>query len=63
MGGVTTLFNLSLCGGYKAMAHSLTQRERLLKKYRLRQQKDVSEWLVCLYNVSFFICVVTVTTM
>ena len=26
-------------------------------------QQDVSEWLVCLYNVSLFICVVTVTTM
>ena len=26
-------------------------------------QQDVSEWLVCLYNVSLFVCVVTVTTM
>ena len=26
-------------------------------------QQDVSEWLVCLNNVSLFICVVTVTTM
>ena len=26
-------------------------------------QKDVSEWLVWLNNVSLFICVVTVTTM
>ena len=26
-------------------------------------QKDVSEWLVCLNNVSLFVCVVTVTTM
>ena len=25
-------------------------------------QQDVSEWLVCLYNVSLFVCVVTVTT-
>ena len=29
----------------------------------LRLQQDVSEWLVCLNNVSLFICVVTVTTM
>ena len=27
----------------------------------LRLQQDVSEWLVCLNNVSLFICVVTVT--
>ena len=26
-------------------------------------QQDVSEWLVCLNNVSLFVCVVTVTTM
>ena len=26
-------------------------------------QQDVSEWLVCLYNVSLFVCVVTFTTM
>ena len=26
-------------------------------------QQDVSEWLVCLNNVSLFICVVTFTTM
>ena len=26
-------------------------------------QQDVSEWLVCLNNVSLFLCVVTVTTM
>ena len=26
-------------------------------------QQDVSEWLVCLHNVSLFLCVVTVTTM
>ena len=29
----------------------------------LRLQQDISEWLVCLNNVSLFICVVTVTTM
>ena len=29
----------------------------------LRLQQDVSEWLVCLNNVSLFVCVVTVTTM
>ena len=29
----------------------------------LRLQLDVSEWLVCLNNVSLFVCVVTVTTM
>ena len=29
----------------------------------LRLQQDVSEWLVCLYNVSLFLCVVTVATM
>ena len=26
----------------------------------LRLQQDVSEWLVCLNNVSLFVCVVTV---
>ena len=26
-------------------------------------QQDVSEWLVCLNNVSLFVCVVTVTAM
>ena len=26
-------------------------------------QQDILEWLVCLSNVSLFICVVTVTTM
>ena len=26
-------------------------------------QQDMSEWLVCLNNVSLFVCVVTVTTM
>ena len=26
-------------------------------------QQDVSEWLVCLNNISLFVCVVTVTTM
>ena len=25
-------------------------------------QQDISEWLVCLNNVSLFVCVVTVTT-
>ena len=29
----------------------------------LRLQQDVSEWSVCLDNVSMFVCVVTVTTM
>ena len=29
----------------------------------LRLQQDVSEWLVCLNNVSLFVCIVTVTTM
>ena len=29
----------------------------------LRLQQDVSEWLVCLNNVSLFVCVVTITTM
>ena len=29
----------------------------------LRLQLDISEWLVCLNNVSLFVCVVTVTTM
>ena len=29
----------------------------------LRLQQDVSEWLVCLNNVSLVVCVVTVTTM
>ena len=29
----------------------------------LRLQQDISEWLVCLNNVSLFVCVVTVTTM
>ena len=29
----------------------------------LRLQQDVSEWLVCLNNVSLFICVVTLITM
>ena len=29
----------------------------------LQWQRDVSEWLVCLNNVSLFVCVVTVTTM
>ena len=29
----------------------------------LQLQQDVSEWLVCLNNVSLFICVVTVTSM
>ena len=29
----------------------------------LQLQQDVSEWLVCLYNVSLFVCVVTYTTM
>ena len=28
----------------------------------LRLQQDVSEWLVCLNNVSLFVCVVTFTT-
>ena len=27
----------------------------------LRLQQDISEWLVCLNNVSLFVCVVTVT--
>ena len=31
--------------------------------HTLRLQQDVSEWLVCLNNVSLFVCVVTVTTM
>ena len=26
-------------------------------------QQDVSEWLLCLYNVSLFVCVVTFTAM
>ena len=29
----------------------------------LRLQQDVSEWSVCLNNVSLFVCVVTVTAM
>ena len=29
----------------------------------LRLQQDISEWLVCLNNVSLFVCVVTFTTM
>ena len=29
----------------------------------LRLQQEVLEWLVCLNNVSLFICVITVTTM
>ena len=29
----------------------------------LQLQQDISEWLVCLNNVSLFVCVVTVTTM
>ena len=29
----------------------------------LRLPQDISEWLVCLNNVSLFVCVVTVTTM
>ena len=29
----------------------------------LRLQQDVSEWLVCLNNVSLFVCVVTVNNM
>ena len=29
----------------------------------LRLQQDVSEWLVCLNNVSLLVCVVTFTTM
>ena len=29
----------------------------------LRLQQDVSEWLVCLNNVSLVVCVVTVTAM
>ena len=29
----------------------------------LRLQQDVSQWLVCLNNVSLFVCVVTVTAM
>ena len=29
----------------------------------LRLQQDVSEWLVCLNNVSVFVCVVKVTVM
>ena len=31
--------------------------------HTLQLQQDVSEWLVCLNNGSFFLCVVTVTTM
>ena len=29
----------------------------------LQLQQDISEWLVCLNNVSLFVCVVTFTTM
>ena len=32
-------------------------------RYGSRLQQDISEWLVCLNNVSLFVCVVTVTTM
>ena len=33
------------------------------KVQTLRLQQDFSEWLVCLNNVSLFVCVVTVTAM
>ena len=39
------------------------EEEAPIEIQTLQLQLDVSEWLVCLNNVSLFFCVVTVTTM
>ena len=39
------------------------EREAPEEEQALWQQQDVSEWLVCLNNVSLFVCIVTITTM
>ena len=48
---------------YQFDPESDPEREAPEEVQTLRLQQDISEWLVCLNNVSLFICVVTVTTM
>ena len=59
-------------GGYNAVV----RRDFFLQPYQsdpegeapeevqtLWLQQDVSEWLVCLYDISLFVCVVIISTM
>ena len=47
---------------YQFDPESDPEGEALEEAQTLWLQQDVSEWLVCLNNVSLFVCVVTVTT-
>ena len=48
---------------YQSVPESDPEGEAPEEVQTLWLQQDVSEWLVCLYNVSLFVCVVTFTTM
>ena len=47
---------------YQFDPESFPEGEATEEIQTLRLQQDISEWLVCLNNVSLFVCVVTVTT-
>ena len=47
---------------YQFDPESDPDREASEEVQTLRLQQDFSEWLVCLNNVSLFVCVVTVIT-
>ena len=48
---------------YQFIPESDPEGEAPAEVQTLQLQQDVSQWLVCLNNVSLFICVFTVTTM
>ena len=48
---------------YQSDPESDPEGEDPEEEQTLRLQQDVSEWLVCLNNLSLFVCVVKVTTM
>ena len=48
---------------YQIESESDPEGEAPEETQTLQLQQDVSEWLVCLNNVSLFVCLVTVTTM